>query len=329
MKKIVVLILVGLSFIGCELRSGEKLIPGSNGRFNELQIVMNPTDWEGKIGKELKKIVLQEVIALPQPEPIFAVTQIPTQGFKGFLKHNRSILIIKQADKPTINTAYDVYAKPQVIVEVKGPNKQSIIDLIKNNSTVLVSTFKDHDYMIAQERIEKRSHLASSVHFYKTQNLKINVPGEYSKVDDKDDFVWFRKRFEDYGYNVHGSLNIVAYTIPLTDSFAKLKDSIISIRDSLGKKFIQGSSEDSYLVTEAAYTPHIFDSKLDGKEAYKVFGKWEMLYVFEAGPFVGYYVHDQKNNRLVIVEGIVYAPGIKKRDFMFEVEAIVRSLQIL
>jgi hypothetical protein len=328
MKKIVLFLLVCLSILSCDIKNGKKLLPGSIGRFNELLLVMNPLDWEGKIGIELKKAIKADIIGLPQPEPQFAVTQIPNQGFKGFLKHNRNILIIKKGNKPSYEVLYDTFSKPQVIVEIKGPDKQAIINLIKENTDDICSTFKDHDLSMIQTGLRKRSHKKETITFFTDQKLGLYVPGDYVKVDDKADFVWFRKRFEDYGYNVNGSLNIVAYTLPLTTPFDQLKDSIISIRNTIGKKNLPGGTEGTYLITEAAYKPHIFDSELDDKPGYKVYGKWEIYNDFVAGPFVGYYIHDKVNNRLVVVEGIVYAPGIKKRDFMFEVEAIIRSLKI-
>jgi len=47
-----------------------------------------------------------------------------------------------------------------------------------------------------------------------------------------------------------------------------------------------------------------------------------------AGPFLNYTVIDKANNRLVVVEGFTYAPSINKRDFMFELEAILKTLKI-
>lgn len=47
-----------------------------------------------------------------------------------------------------------------------------------------------------------------------------------------------------------------------------------------------------------------------------------------AGPFLNYTILDEANNRLIIVEGFTYAPSIKKRAFVFELEAIAKSLKI-
>ena len=46
------------------------------------------------------------------------------------------------------------------------------------------------------------------------------------------------------------------------------------------------------------------------------------------GPFINYAIIDQKNDRLLVVEGFTYAPSVNKREFLFELEAIAKSLVI-
>lgn len=328
MKNIILLIAISVSLISCNQKDSKKLLPGSVGRFNELMVVANDNIWDGKVGIELKKVITSDVIGLPQPEPQFAITQIPHRGFDGFLKHNRNVLSIEKSDKASFDIEYNVFSKPQIYTHLKGPDQQSIIKLIQENSNKIISVFKEHDLNMVQKRLGKKSYKLKSIDFFNQQKLSIKAPKDYTKVVDTTDFVWFRKLIEHYGHNVNGSLNIIAYTLPLEMPFSQVKDSIISIRNSIGKKYIPGGREGTYLITEAAYTPHYFDVVLNKKNAYKVNGKWEVYNDFMAGPFTSYFVNDPKNNRLVVVEGLVYAPAIKKRDFMFEVEAIIRSLHI-
>lgn len=328
MKKLILLFAIAIGLFSCNPKNDKKLLPTSVGRFNELMVVVNHQEWEGKIGLALKNVIVSNVIGLPQPEPQFSITQISHNGFNGFLKHNRNILSVEKSNTASLDIAYDVHAKPQIYVHLKGPDQESIINTIKENSDKLVSIFKEHDLTMVQKRLGKPVHKSASILYFKEQNLSFIAPKDYSIVSDVTDFVWLRKRVEHYGHNVNGSLNVVSYAIPLKTPFESIKDSIVSIRDSIGKKHIPGGKDGTYLITEAAYTPHIFDAKIDGKEAYKVKGKWEVYKDYMAGPFVSYFVHDQKNNRLIVIEGIVYAPIIAKRDFVFELEAIISSLKI-
>ena len=46
------------------------------------------------------------------------------------------------------------------------------------------------------------------------------------------------------------------------------------------------------------------------------------------GPFYSLTTYDEKSGMLVTVEGYVYAPFFEKREYMREVEAVVRSLTL-
>jgi len=47
-----------------------------------------------------------------------------------------------------------------------------------------------------------------------------------------------------------------------------------------------------------------------------------------SGPFINYAIEDKTNNRWVIIEGFVFAPSVEKRDYMLELEAIIKSIKI-
>ena len=105
-------------------------------------------------------------------------------------------------------------------------------------------------------------------------------------------------------------------------------DNIIPMRDAIGEKYIPGSREGMYMITEAAYTPRTIQTEILGNKAFETRGKWEVKNDFMAGPFLNYAIIDEKNERLLVVEGFTYAPSVNKREFLFELEAIAKSLVI-
>jgi hypothetical protein len=46
-----------------------------------------------------------------------------------------------------------------------------------------------------------------------------------------------------------------------------------------------------------------------------------------AGPFLTFVIDDKKNDRKLVVEGFTFAPATNKRDYMFELEAILRTIK--
>ena len=115
-------------------------------------------------------------------------------------------------------------------------------------------------------------------------------------------------------------------SIPKND---KTIDAIIQMRDSIGEAYIPGRDPKTmHMITEKAYAPYLYDAIVDNKPAFETKGMWEVKNFQMAGPFINYIVEDKQHNRLVVIEGFTFAPSEDKRDFMFEIEAILKTLQI-
>jgi len=329
MQKLIAILILSIALFSCDGNSGnqELLLPGSNGRQNEMLVVVNYQDWEGKIGTALKNVLHSDVLGLPLPEPQFTTQSIDPKNFTGTLQYNRNILRVKVKDSTALIIKHNVSARPQIYMTIQGPNQESIVDLIKKNENKIIRAFKDSDIKAMQKRFDKQAH-NNAFKLFAAQGISLSVPTDYYVVKDEDNFIEFRKDFTSGPYNFTGGMHVIAYTLPLEVPFSNIKDSLISIRDNIGEKHLKGLSENSYIITEERYTPHVFDAELAGNKAYRTQGKWLLKNGAEAGPFINYTVEDKANKRLIVVEGLVYAPPLSKRDMMFEVEAIVRSLKI-
>ncbi|MDB0042791.1 DUF4837 family protein [Flavobacteriaceae bacterium] len=121
---------------------------------------------------------------------------------------------------------------------------------------------------------------------------------------------------------------MLAYILPYSSANPSL-ERIISIRDSIGKAFVPGRNKDSYLITEEAYMPYFFKTKISSLTAFETRGTWEVVNDYMAGPFLNYFIKDKKNNRTIVLEGFVFSPSVRKREYLVEIEAIIRSLKIL
>jgi len=82
------------------------------------------------------------------------------------------------------------------------------------------------------------------------------------------------------------------------------------------------------MITEDAYAPFIFKTIIDNKPTIETKGIWELENDFMSGPFINYAIEDKVNNRYLVIEGYVFAPSVNKRDYMFELESIIRSARI-
>jgi hypothetical protein len=323
MKKISLLLVITALFISCESGDSKKVYKEANGRINHLLVVLKNSEWQGEIGDQLRKIVAEPVLGLPQPESQFEITQVPPESFSTMFKATRSVLNVGISEETSFSVKTNVYAAPQKIITITGKNKEELIAEIKKNSKKIVEIFKEADLKSVQNSILKKFWDPTQIKTFTKQGFLLKIPRNYREVEDNGEFVWFR-----YHLNGDNSMELIAYTVPITSEDDENGNNIVAIRNAFGKKNIPGQIEDSYMMTEEAYSPHIFEIELDGKKAFETRGKWEVNNVYMAGPFLSYTVVDKPNNRLVVVEGLTFAPSINKRDYMFELEAVLKTLEI-
>lgn len=325
MKKIFSVFVLSILLVSC-VGNDKMILKESIGRINKVMVVAKISDWTGDVGQEVRNSFGELMVGLPQAEPILSVSQVAPNGFSSMMKASRNILVISEGDKSNFSVKTNVYAKPQTIIYVQGKDDNEIIEILQNRKEEIRKTFLDSDIAFTQGIFKKDA----SKQKYRTLEqlgISLTIPNKFNTVDDTGDFLWLRNHLTS-GIAKTGSNNILVYSVPLEDK-TMVADSIVAVRNAIGKKYIPGSDpETMYMITEEAYTPFTFDATIDGKKAYETRGKWEVKNDFMAGPFLNYTVLDEANNRLIVVEGFTYAPSVNKRAFVFELEAIAKSLKI-
>lgn len=325
MKKITLVVFAATLLVSC-VGNDKMILRDSIGKINKVMVVAKISDWTGDVGKEIRNTFGELQVGLPQPEPILSVSQVAPGGFSSMMKASRNILMIIEGDQEGIAMKQNVYAQPQTIVYLQGKDDESIIKVFNNNKEKIKKIFFDADLAFTQSIFRKEQLEDTAFETLKNLGLTLTIPKKFRKVDDTGDFLWLRNHLTS-GIAKSGSNNILVYSLPMADE-KQVLDSIVANRNKIGKKFIPGYKEGMYMITEEAYTPFTFDAIVDGKKAYETRGKWEVKGDFMAGPFLNYTIFDEKKNRLIVVEGFTYAPSVNKRAFLFELEAIAKSIKI-
>ncbi|MFT7442015.1 MAG: hypothetical protein ACI9Q3_000377 [Maribacter sp.] len=326
MKKIFSILLITILLSSC-VGNDKVILKESIGKLNKVMVVAKISDWTGDVGKEVRNSFGELMVGLPQPEPILDVSQVAPSGFSSMMKASRNILIISESNNEGFSVKNNIYAQPQTVVYIQAKDDAGIVKLLQKHKKEIKSIFLEADVKFTQSIFEKDKQ--DNTHYKTLQNLGISltIPTKFNLVDDTGEFLWLRNHLTS-GIAKTGSNNILVYSIPLIDE-NKVADNIVAVRDSIGEKYIPGTdAETQHMITEEAYTPFTFDVVIDGKKAYETRGKWEVKNDFMAGPFLNYTIIDKKNNRLIIFEGFTYAPSVNKRAFLFELEAIAKSMKI-
>ncbi len=307
-------------FISCNSKNKDlKFLPGSNGNIKNITVIIDDNDKNGNIGKAIREYFQKPFEGLPFDEPEFTLNYMIPQAFKGFFRNSRNIIIVERSsDNAQKKVIKDLYAKPQIVAIFSGKDENKIIDLIKKESQYLVSLFNQNEFKEKKRRILKDLHNENNLS--KKFNVNLTYPSAYKTVKDTSNFIWIEKKIS------NGSLNIILYSLPMMNNFKTFPQKILNIRDSIGKIYVPGRLNGSYLITERAYRPFYYKSEISGQELYITKGTWEVKNDFMAGPFLNYRIKDTVNNRWIIAEGFTFAPSKSKRDYMFELETILKSI---
>ena len=322
-KNTIAAVTLFLLVAGCSNGSkGQRIVGGSSGNINTLSVVVSNQMWEGAVGDAIRQILATPVYGLPQDEPMFSMKQMPPQVFTDFATKNRTVLKIEENDSASTRFLKDAFARPQKLVLVTGKNGTEIIEQLQKNADQIVSAFKEEELKEQLRRISLGLHKDNNIE--EKLGLTMKFPSAYRVAKQDDGFYWIRKDIQT------GTMNLMLYELPL-ETLALDESAItdiIAIRDSIGERYIPGPVDGSYMVTETAYTPFISKTIIDNKPTLETRSTWEVKNAFMAGPFINYVIEDKSNNRLLIAEGFAFAPSVSKRNHMFELEAIIRSIRI-
>jgi hypothetical protein len=120
--------------------------------------------------------------------------------------------------------------------------------------------------------------------------------------------------------------NICIYSLPYVSEKMLTQRPYIALRDTVMKHNIPGEKPGMWMQTnpEFVWTKNI---TVNGQYAMEARGLWEMRNDAMGGPFVSHSRIDTKNNKVIVVEGFVYAPEKMKRSMIRRLEAALYTLE--
>ena len=291
----------------------QKLLPASSGNINSISVVTNDELWEGAVGELIRENFGRPIYGLPQIEPVFSLSHIPSKVFSGFATKSRTILKIDISENEGVFNFKNTYASPQRIIQITANSPDKIIEIINENLNSIYSTMYFNEIQEKQRRISKNLNKTQAIK--KNTGVSLKFPSAYRVAKADTNFVWIRRDIET------GSVNLF-----IQRQRNQTEQSIIEKRDSISKIYIPGPVENTHMSTDLIYTPNTQEINVGGKQVFETRGLWEIEGQFMAGPFLNFQIK-LGDDDFIMLDGFVYSPGSTKREYIFELEAIMRSLK--
>ena len=321
MKKILFLFFL-IFIVSCKNNKNTEII-ASTGKINSLSIIISDQLWNGEIGDSLRKKFAAPVDGLPQEEPLFTINQYPLKALDGNKMLSRNLVIVKKEDKNRFEITTNEFAKTQNTIHISGKENAIILSFLEENIEKIIKKFKATEVLESQKIIS--TSLLNNSKIKKKFKIDLKLPSTYKYVFERPNFMWIKREI------LSGNNNILIYKVPFKTILAddNLSNNIIRMRDSIGKLYIHSKIKNSKMITEESYSPYFVKTILDKKRTYETKGTWELKGDFMSGAFVNYAIMDRKKRKFIIIEGFCYAPSTDKRDLMFELESIIKSIKVL
>ncbi|NRD22174.1 DUF4837 family protein [Winogradskyella litoriviva] len=301
----------------------KKYLPDSNGNLNTISVVVDNILWEDNVGENIRDFLAAPLNGLPTDEPMYGIRQIPPQVFDGFAARSRLVLKIEKEDvEASTKIANDAFAKPQTVVIVAGKTDKEIITQLTKNKAKILDAFNKEEVKENLRRINLSPLDDKAIE--EKLGITIDIPSVYRTATEEDKFFWIRKSLSS-----SKTIDLMLYEVPM-ESISEGDSTIVDIvkmRNHITKTKIIGE-DGIYMAVEEAYAPSLFTTIIDNKPAYEVRGMWDMQGYSMGGPFITYAIEDKINNRYLVADGYVYAPSLPKRDYIFELEAMIKSIKI-
>lgn len=313
----------------------DRLLTSATGSIYECLVVSDAAVKEAVCGT-----MGADMYGLPQMEAYFTTTHVTPAQFDDLFKATRNILIVDiNSSKYThvlTKKSVDVWSKPQAMIRIQAPDRESFIGYWKENGEAIREWFVREElrrqirFYRANTNKDARARLNKSGYDMLIPEDFVTVSGERLAVSgDSVDLVWC--------CNNKGPMrkDIMVYSYPYTAQEQFSSEAIIAMRNEIMGQRVSAQVPGSHMGTEFKHFPPVSRQVASLRESEGGFygietrGLWKME-DGEAmgGPFVSLTRLDQVNGRVVTAEVFLYAPGQKKRNAMRQLEAILYTLEM-
>jgi len=325
MKKLSLFPVLAAAAVLVSCSGGSIITPASTGSPYEVLIVADAEHLSDQAGLALVDVLQDDVPGLPQSESSFKISKSSSADYYRTLRFCRNIVMVNIDDKmytaPKIKFSRNVYSDPQIIVTVQAPDAASMAAYVKENGAALRDLLTRAEMNREIDLLSDKHNLVVEEKVRNQFGCEVWIPQELNRTKTGKDFFWASSN------GAEKDLDFVIYSYPYRDLDTFTPDYFFNKRDSVMKVNIPGPNDGQYMTT-ARPSVTVSDVTIKGRYAQLARGLWEMENYDMGGPFVSVARVDEMNQRVIVVEAFVYAPGQHKRNMIRRMEAALYTLAL-
>lgn len=281
------------------------------------------------LGMAVNETFRKAMPATPQQEAQFRMALVDSYNFKSILKRSRNLfrISIKEHHENKVKIDRDVWAKGQFMISIFAKSASDAERILRKNMQTIRDYFNEEEVsrLKKQYRIKPQNKLMEQIK--EEYGLDILVPPGFVQMDSSESGFWLKKEKSVGEHQIIQGLLFYAY--PYNTDTALYASNMVEQRDLVSRDFLKGVRENSYMQVYREYSPVMDTINLKGRYAVEYRGLWNMVNDFMGGSFIHYSWIDEQKNQVLNLDGFVYAPKFNKREYLRELEAIIKTLNQL
>jgi len=317
-------------FFSCDQIQIEKSsLPPGTGKYGEVLVVVDTTYENRKTGDLLKQIFFKSSVGLPQQEAQFRMATVSPKNFKSILKRSRNILklSIGKGKKTAINIEENVWAKNQLMLQITAASDEDASRILEKNTQTIRNYFNEKEIQRLQKQYAKKPLKKLASELRSEYGIDMIIPPGFVKMQSNEKGFWLKKEKSIGEHQVIQGISFYSYPYESDSTFSIVE--LINNRNTFTKEFIEGGRDSSYMAVYEEYKPVSKEVNFNNKYSKEYRGLWNMKNDFMGGPFLHYIFVDEERNRVINLDGFVYAPKFNKREYLRELEALLKTTNLV
>ena len=285
-----------LFLASCTLGGGKNgKLPKSTGQPYEVVL-------EGDTDSIVTKILTEEVPALPQPEPLCRLIQVKKGKTHGsYLLVRTRIVVNIPAAEFSVGLSRNENASPQTVIRISARSPQQLREKLNPEKLrQLVDEVElEHLASIISTNPSKQNREMQQL-VKKNFGISMIIPAEMQASKKAKNFIWISNNASS------GMKNLIIMRVKSEERRAE-KQQI----DSMLRTNMPGETDSMYMVIPVLAKR----------------GLWEMKGDAMGGPYVMQRIRRGKTGDEIIIIGFVYAPEMKKKILIKQLEAAISTIK--
>ncbi|MDZ4699819.1 MAG: DUF4837 family protein [Rhodothermales bacterium] len=341
---------------GCNINISDDHRPLAAGPEGKITIAIDSVQWIGPIGDAIRETLGGPIYTLPAPEPAFDIQQISIRTDLMFeqMKRQKNVVIVAPLSDTTAEARFlqarfgegvqglidsgesavvsreDLWRRDQLVVYIAAATPDSVAAAIRAKSEDLLYVFnKITRERLTIEMFQKGRQAEIEERLMEKHGFAVNGQHDYFVAVDTTNFVWLRRVISSETWR-----SLFVYYEENGQPSDLSAEWIYARRDSLTRQYMQGT-EAGYVEIDRRRPLVTENINFLDRYGFETRGLWQMvldsdgrtLQMGMGGSFVTYAFYDQESGRNYLIDGMIFAPGYEKREFLRQMEVIAHTFR--